>query len=243
MRFMLAWRALGPIDLKNIRRDPLLAWVIALPLVLALLLRYGLPWLLALAQNVTGRDFSPYAPFILAGYLMTTAPIAGMVVGFLFLDERDAGTLAALLVTPLPAGSLLAYRLSLPVLAGSLATMAGYSLIGWSPLPGLDLLAVSFLGALAAPQIALFLVGFAPNKVAGFALVKIVNALLLLPVAAFFLPAPLRTLFGLIPFFWPLEVFWRAQAGAPYGPAFIQGLTANGLALALLVRRFWRQLM
>ena len=38
-------RSLGPVDLRNIRRDPLLAWVGLLPFALALVYRLFVPWL------------------------------------------------------------------------------------------------------------------------------------------------------------------------------------------------------
>ena len=48
------------------------------------------------------------------------------------------------------------------------------------------------MGGLSAPLFALVLAAAAPNKVAGLAVVKILNAINLLPIAAAFLPIPLQ---------------------------------------------------
>ena len=40
---MIAVRTLGPIDAKNVVRDPLMRWLIAMPLAVALALRWGTP--------------------------------------------------------------------------------------------------------------------------------------------------------------------------------------------------------
>ena len=61
MKILSLYRLLGPVDLKNVRRDDLLIWVIVSPLLLALLYRFGVPPLtgllsiLSLAGVVTSR--------------------------------------------------------------------------------------------------------------------------------------------------------------------------------------------
>jgi fluoroquinolone transport system permease protein len=118
---------------------------------------------------------------------MTAPGIVGMVVGFLLLDEQDAHTLTALRVTPLSMRRYLAYRVTVPLLVATASTLAGYRLIGVTPLALGSLFAISVVGALSAPLLALVLATAAPNKVAGFAIVKVLNGLNLLPIAAFFL--------------------------------------------------------
>ena len=148
----------------------------------------------------------------MGGYLMTAPGIVGMVIGFLLLDERDAHTLTALRVTPLSIRGYLAYRLTMPLLLATASTMLGYVLIGFAPLPFSALLAISAVGALSAPLLTLVLATAAPNKVAGLAVVKVLNGLNLLPVAAFFLPMPLQYVAGIIPTYWPMRALWSAAA-------------------------------
>jgi hypothetical protein len=55
----------------------------------------------------------------------------------------------------------------------------------------------------------------APNKVAGFAVVKLLNVINLLPIVAFFAPPPLQYVAGVLPAFWPMRALWSAAAGTP----------------------------
>ena len=119
-----------------------------------------------------GFDAAPYYPLVMSGYLMTASGIVGMVVGFLLLDERDAHTLTALRVTPLSMRRYLAYRVTVPLLVATASTLLGYSMIGITPLPFSSLLAISVVGALSAPLLALVLATAAPNKVAGLAVAE-----------------------------------------------------------------------
>ena len=43
MKTINALRALGQIDAKSVRRDPLLRWMVVFPLLLALVMRWGIP--------------------------------------------------------------------------------------------------------------------------------------------------------------------------------------------------------
>jgi fluoroquinolone transport system permease protein len=70
-----------------------------------------------------------------------------------------------------------------------------------------SLLAIATLAGLSAPLLALVLATAAPNKVAGFAMVKVLNGVNLLPVVAFFLPVPLQYVAGVLPAYWPMRAF------------------------------------
>lgn len=238
-----ALRALLRADASAVLRDPLLGWVLVLPIGMALLLRVLVPAAGDALLLHAGVDLAPYHGLIMGGYLMTAPGIVGLIVGFLLLDERNAGTLSALRVTPLSMDRYLAYRVALPLAGGTLATLIGYPLAGIAPLPLVDLLPIAAIAAMAAPILALVLGTAAPNKVAGFAVMKVVNAVNLLPVAAFFLPLPLQLAAGVLPTYWPMRALWSADAGSGYLPYLATGLAVNALALALAARLFSRRLV
>ena len=135
-----------------------------------------------------GFDLTP-SPSPRNGGLLDAAPgMVGMVIGFLFLDERDARTLTALRTTPMSMHLYLGYRIALPLLLGTASTLIGYPLTGLTPLPLSALLPIAIVAGVSAPILALVLAIAAPNKVAGFAVVKVMNAVNLLPVVAYFVP-------------------------------------------------------
>ncbi|MEO8257019.1 MAG: ABC transporter [Acidobacteriota bacterium] len=229
-------------DARLLWRDPLLGWVLLLPLALALLLRVVFPGIRA-ARLATGVDLRPYEALVMGGYLMTAPGIVGMVIGFLMLDERDTGTLSALRVTPLAMPQYLAYRIALPLLVGTAATLVGYPLAGITALPPAALLAIASVAGLSAPLLALVLATAAPNKVAGFAVVKVMNGVNLLPVVAFFLPRPLQFAAGVLPTYWPMRALWSAAAGEAYLGYLIAGAIVAGVALVAAAGLFDRRLL
>jgi fluoroquinolone transport system permease protein len=239
MRTLTAFRSLGPVDLKNIQRDPLLVWLPMAPLLMALVMRLGIPRLAPWLAATFGLTLESYYPLLASFFLVFAPSLVGTIVGFLLLDERDERTLTALLVTPLPLSGYLLYRLTAPLLLSTLMTLLTYPLLGLVPMPFAPLLAISLLASCSAPVLALFLASFAENKVAGLALTKMLGGVNMLPVVAYFLPPTWQPLAGIIPTYWPLKTFWLAATEeTPLWPTLLLGLLINLLALALLLRRF-----
>jgi fluoroquinolone transport system permease protein len=238
-----ALAALVRVDSRLLWRDPLLGWVLLLPIGLAMVLRLLLPQIAEALLAATRFDLEPFFPLVMGGYLMTAPGIVGMVVGFLFLDERDARTLMALRVTPFSTRRYLAYRTALPLVVGTAATLIGYRLTGIRPLPLGTLSALAIVAGLSAPLLAFVLAAAAPNKVAGFAVVKVLNGLNLLPVAAYFVPVPMQYVAGVFPTYWPMRALWSAAAGEEYAGPLAIGAIWGSIAVTLAALALDRRLM
>lgn len=235
------YRALAGADLRNVWRDDLLAAVAVAPLLIAVLFRFGVPPLTALLARELAFDLAPHYGLLMSFFVLMAPTMAGMITGFLLLDERDGGVLTALLVTPMPLGGYLAYRLFGLLALGLVVTVAGYPVAGLAPLPLADLLALALLASLTGPVVALFLAGFAENKVTGFALVKVLNMIAMVPIGAYFLAEPWQWAAGVVPTFWPLKMTWLATDGEPYLPLLLPGLAAYAAVILLLLRHFRRR--
>jgi fluoroquinolone transport system permease protein len=231
-------RRLGPADLRNIRRDPILLWALVMPPCIAALLRWGVPALGESLRTRFGFDLTPYHPLIAGGYLLIAPSVVGFVGGFLLLDERDDRILDAIRVTPVPMSSLLTYRLGVPLIAGSVITVAGYSFIGVAGLALSQLIVAAALAACSGPILALLLIGFADNKVSGFAMAKLFSALSNVALIAWFVPMPWQLMAGLVPSYWPMKIVWQAAADAAWVEYAVAGLAVNVIAAWLLLRRF-----
>lgn len=234
-------RALGPVDARGIWRDPLLKWLVAFALALGLIVRFGLPALTGWLAETHGFDLVPYWPLVMSGIVMTLAQIAGTIVGFLLLDQRDDGTLTALSVTPLPPRGYLAYRLATPLAASVVLTVATMLIAGGHGL-GFGALVVAAIGAAPlAPLFALYLAAFASNKVQGFALAKANGFLTLPPLLAWFVEPPHQYWFGLVPTYWPAKLYWQlSERGGGYGACLALGFALAALVGWPLIRRFER---
>jgi hypothetical protein len=136
----------------------------------------------------------------------------------------------------------LAYRVTGPLVAGTVATVIGYPLAGLSPIDLATLGAIALVASLAAPLLALVLATAAPNKVAGFAVMKVLNSLNLLPIAAFFIPEPLQYAAGIVPTYWPMRALWSAAAHQSYAGYLAVGAMVGMAAVLVAVRLFNRRL-
>ncbi len=229
MRGLTVLKALGPIDARSIQRDSLLAWLVAMPILVGLLVRWATPPVTAWLARDFGFDLVPYYTLLMSYFVVLQVPmIAGLVIGFLMIEERDDRTLTALFVTPLPVAGYLRYRVGWPLLLGAALTCVSFQIAGLVTLPWGWLLAIVALAALEAPLMSLFLFGFAADKVQAFAFVKGVGAVLLAPVAAWFAPEPWQYLAGLVPSYWPIKAFWLVSEAR-------DGTAALALAVGLLV--------
>jgi hypothetical protein len=234
-------RALIAADARVLWRDPLLMWMTAVPVGMALLIRVIVQAVETLLGN-SGFDLAPYHPLIMGGYLMSAPGMIGFVIGFLLLDERDTGTLRALRVTPLSMRDYLAYRATGPLVVGTVSTVIGYPLAGLSPIDLGPLVAIAAVASLAAPLLALALATVAPNKVAGFAVVKVLNGVNLLPIAAFFMPEPGQYVAGVLPTYWPMRALWSAAGHQPYTGILAIGAVVGITAVMVAMRLFNRRL-
>lgn len=233
--------ALGRIDARGVWRDPLLRWLVVMPLGVVPLMRYGVPFVAARLEDRLAFDLVPFYPLVASSLLLFMPAMVGMVVAFLLLDERDDGTLTALEVTPIGLGTYLLYRIAAPMLVSVALTMAIVPLVGLVRVGPLTLAAATLLAAPFAPLYALFLASYARSKVEGFALAKAAGVIVWPPVFAYFVAPPWQALFGLLPTFWPMKFFWDGLAGARGAWIWwLAGMAYQMLLLALLRRRFDR---
>lgn len=238
MKLASVLRFAGPVDLRNLRRDDFLLWIGLAPFLLALLFRFAVPPLAGLLDRELGFDLAPYHGLLMSFFVLMAPSMIGWVTGFLLLDERDSGVLTALLVTPLPPAAYLLYRIGTPLLLGFAVTVVCYPLAGLAPLPLAALLAVSLVASLTGPAVALFLAAFAENKVAGFALVKVLNTLTMIPIAAYFLRPPWQLAAGIVPTYWPMKMIWLATEGRGSLLYALAGVGVYAAVIVLLLRRF-----
>ncbi len=239
MNILRAYKALGPVDSHSVRRDSLLRWFILTPVLQVLFFRFGLPIVSGLLMEQLAFDLLPYYSLINSFLYLIMPMMVGVVIGFLLLDQRDDNTLTALQVTPLSLSGYLAYRISLPLLISFVLTILMVPLAGIEPVKPAAHLAAALCAAPLAPMFALFNATFAQNKVQGFAVIKASSVVSLPPMIAYFVQSGWQWLFGLIPTYWPVKVYWLLQAGSSLGwLALVAGLAYEGFLLFLLLRWF-----
>jgi fluoroquinolone transport system permease protein len=238
---MNALRSLTLADIRNVNRDSLLRLMLFYPWIMAVVLRWLLPFV---TEGFADQfDFRPYWGVLTSFFGTLLMPqLFGYVIGFMLLDERDDGTLTAMRVTPLSLDRYLVYKLAVPVVTSIAAVYIFVPVVGLVTVPYAPLLPIALVAALTGPVFALLLAALSDNKVQGLVVMKGLSLLLAAPMLAYFVSEPWQWLFGLVPTFWPIKAFWQLLAGERWWPTVILGLLCNGLLLLLLLRHFKRVL-
>ncbi len=150
-----AMRVLAPHDVRLIWRDGFFLSFIIVVLPLGCL---GLHWLVPYVGDLVAQwvELEPYYGLILGNVVVAGEPVLlGFVIGVLFIEERDEGTILALQASPLSLRSFLGYRLLAAMAFSVLLTMIGVQLANLVSVSWLELLASAALASLAVPMVAL----------------------------------------------------------------------------------------
>lgn len=190
-------------DIKLLRGDPMLILSMLVPFILWSLMQFLFPFLEQMIMGQWNLDISPY--YYQAGtfFLMLIPMMIGMVYGFIMLDERDAGVITAISVTPAGKAGYLRIRMGIPMGISFVFIVLYTNLL---QLTGtLNLLQLSVISILVSSQslvLLLVLGAFAHNKVMGLAITKGFGILLIGPLLDYGLPAPYNWSGAYSPLFW-----------------------------------------
>lgn len=248
-------RAQMSTDVRHVTRDSLLAFVVLLPLLLALAYRFVIPGSDEMTRIVASelpahlepyrgffeRFARGYEPALMSMFVALTPSGVGSVYGLLLVDERDARTLAAVRVTPQPFAGYLAARMLGPSALSLLTTVLAYPIAGLAPLPVASLIVIALAGASLVPPVALFIVTYAPNKMTGLVLLRVVTLVAALPVFAFLAGPGYERLAWPIPTYWQMKALWLAAEGESYWGALAIAVGLNAALTIWLHRQFARR--
>ena len=236
-----AIRVLVPSDLRLIWRDGFLLSFLIFVMPLAAL---GLHWLAPYVGGLVAQwvELEPYYGLILANAVIAGEPVMlGFVVGLLFVEERDEGTLLALQSSPLSLRIFLGYRLVAAMMLNIVLTVIGIELANLVTVSWLELVASAALASLAIPIIALVYAAFIKNKVQALMLLKPVQIWGGLPTLLYFVPEPWNWIASVPgPVYYPMRLFWTAAEGQAEWWILVPGVMVPGMALVWLFRRFER---
>ncbi len=237
-----AVRSLARADRRMVATDGVLIMLIVGVPALAVALRWlgtaGLSW----AQQSHGVDLAKHLPLAWALVLVVHVPvIIGTCVGLLFVEDRDAGLLPALATTRASLSTLLVYRLGAAGLAAAALVALAVPVAGaYHHAGGLGLVITALGAGVVGALVAFGLAAFARDRAQAMALVKAAGLPLYLPLAWWFVDAPIGWVFAVVPTAWTVRAFWAESVTATI--AFAVGGVAYCLLLgAALHRRIRRQ--
>ncbi|MGV9802201.1 ABC transporter permease [Mycobacterium sp. NPDC003449] len=233
--------AFGRKDIRGTYRDPLLVMIVLAPVIWTVGVAVLTPMVTDMLARRYDFDLVPYYPLVLTAFLLLTSIIvAGGLGAFLVLDEVDAGTLAALRVTPVPMSTFFGYRAAtvMVVAAGyTVATMSFSGILAQGLVPAL--IPIGLLAGLSAVVTLLLIVALAGNKIQGIAMMRALGMLIAgLPCLPWFIDSAWNLAFGVLPPYWAAKAFWVACEHGTWWPYLLGGVLYNVAVAWPLFRRF-----
>ena len=237
-------------DVKVIGRDSFMMMMFSYVMVMAVILRFLLPWLnnYLLENEVLPVEFqgielvalTDIYPMLVAYFtIYLGAVLVGVIFGFMLLDEKDDNTIKAMLVTPVSLNQYILYRVGVPAVIGFFGVIAAMLIINQALVPFWQLIPVATGAAITAPIATLFFASFAENKVQGFAMSKFIGVSGMIIFIGWFIPEPWQWLLGLFPPFWIVKSYWMAVDRASlWWMALIVGIILQSGLIYLLAKRF-----
>jgi len=189
-------------ELKKWLRDSMMRFMLLYPIIFGLAGRYALP---AIAKS-SNFNIAANADFIIAVLALMTPLMFGAIIGFSILDDRDDNIIDSIKVTPLNFNHFMSFRLIMVYLFSFAACIfvMWFAAVGGLTWP--QILIVSFLASLSAPVSGLVINIFASNKIEGFAIMKLIGIIVILPVVALLFTDGKELFFAVIPAFWPAKM-------------------------------------
>ncbi len=194
---------LAGADWRNIRRDPMLIISFIAPFFLLALVYFLFPLAEIAIQQKFSFSIQSYFSFVCIFFLPLIPMLMGMVYGFILLDERDAGLIAYLAVTPLGKSGYLFTRMAIPTVFSFLYILMFIYFSGMKIVPGnVQLILLTLVLSSEAPLVLLTLGAFASNKVEGMAISKGFGLFLTAVFIDFLVHAKWTFLLAVSPLWW-----------------------------------------
>lgn len=227
-------------QVKRIGKDNLLLLLSVYPLILAIVGRYLVPYLRN--EFLQNFDLANHYPVILTFLILANPYIYGALAAFLLLDEREENVLQAIRVTPTSMNRYLLSKVSFFTALSFVSGLFITEIVGFLEMSFVNSIILNGLLALAAPFNMILINSFAKNRVEGFALVKGTGLLIMLPLAAFYIPDQFNIFVGVLPGYWPAMAIKALFVGAVFPLSYwiysVVGFLYMLILIKLLNRRF-----
>lgn len=220
-------------DFKLIFRDPSLKSFLVLPLILFALIIWAVPSLVEKYAVLV-----PYLSLFLVVAVIENTQLFCFVNTMVLIDEKESDVAKVYGVVPLSKSEYIFSRFLIPYLFTVALNVILLFIQKICNLSVASILLISFLAALVVPVYALAINSIVQNRMQGMVYVKAFNMLVLIPIAAFFVPDKFVHLFGVFPTHWVFQSIHGATQSLSIGLHAAIGFVFF-LALLWLVSRIF----
>ncbi len=198
-------------DFKLIFREPSLRVFLVLPIVLFALVVWFIPYL-----DQTYDVIGPYIPVILLLCVVQVTQTFSFISSMVLIEEKETNVAKTYGVVPVSKPGFLFSRLLFPYLFTVCMNVVLLYVQPYYEIDGMSIVLISLLVALVVPLYVLAINSIVDNRIQGLVYIKVFNIIVLIPVAAFFLPESYRFLFGIFPTHWLFQSLAQLFAGTSY---------------------------
>lgn len=184
-------------DFKLIFRDSSLKPFLFLPILLFGLILWGVPPLLEKYEFL-----KPYTYLFLVVAVIENTQTFSFISSMVLIDEKETDVAKVYGVIPLSKIEYLMSRFLIPYFFTVLLNVILFLVQPFFYISLTTTLLISLLSALIVPLYVLSINSIAKNRLQGMIYIKAFNMLVLLPIAAFFVPENFKHFFGLLPTHW-----------------------------------------
>ena len=170
-------------DFKRLLREPVMALLFLVPLLIPVLLQMVVEYLIPFAQAYVAFDITPYHSYFLSFTLIIVPSLLGIVMGFMLLDDKDGHIAELMSVTPLGINQYLAIRLGFVSAFTFVYVIYSYYIFGMMLIPFWTLLFLAVLLSVHGAALGLLLFLVADDKVKGLTYAKGLNLVILFAFA------------------------------------------------------------
>jgi len=220
-------------DFKPIFRDSTLRTFLALPTLIFVLIVWGVPYLI--------QEFDilePYVPIMLVVCVIENTQMFSFISGMVLIDEKGNNVAKVYGIVPLSRFQYIVSRFLFPYIFTVILNVILFIVQPFYTISLLDNLLISFLAGLVVPLYAMALNTIAENRMKGLVCIKALNLLVLLPVAAFFVPEKFVHAFGVFPTHWVFQGIDKITQGLSAGLMSGIGFIVFGVLLWLISKLF-----
>jgi fluoroquinolone transport system permease protein len=183
-------------DFKLIFRDGTLRIFLFMPGLILLVVFLLIPSLEQQYEGVT-----PFVPLILMAATVQTSTMFGFIYCMVLIHEKDMHIAKVYGILPVSKLGFLASRLAIPFLIAVAITFVILLFQPFFPIGLLPNVLLSLLSGLLTPLLAIVVSILSKNKMEGLSWFKVMNLLVAIPLAAYFIPAYFH-FFGILPTHW-----------------------------------------
>lgn len=224
---------LSVTDFKLIFRDPSLKVFLFLPLLIFLVINYFLPFIIGKFDKM--QDYVIYI-VIIATFECTQ--MFGFIYSMVLIDEKETEVAKVYGIIPVSKEWHIIFRMIIPMLITAIISMILLVIQPFYTLPIVSIAFYSLLSGFAVPLYAIGVTNLSKNRMEGMVWIKVFNVLVLIPIAAFFVPKSFAHVFGIFPTHWAFQSLYNIIESGHFQMQLIVGFIYSTFALYYLVNVF-----